>query len=169
MLSRRAALLPSAPSFLSAFCFVKVVFQKAHKSPALLLRDKAAAGGSLRMHWCSLSLRGTQCSDFLQHSGIVTCPSLLFQKPDDPQRTGSFIPVANELKRKDKYMNVLFSCHVRKVTGTAWSAGAWAGWETPHSEVRSWEAQGEPGDTGTAAAPSAPVSKERIRDFLVDL
>uniref|UniRef100_A0A8C6IXZ2 Unconventional myosin-Id n=1 Tax=Melopsittacus undulatus TaxID=13146 RepID=A0A8C6IXZ2_MELUD len=29
--------------------------------------------------------------------------------------TGSFIPVANELKRKDKYMNVLFSCHVRKV------------------------------------------------------
>uniref|UniRef100_A0A8C8SNI7 Unconventional myosin-Id n=1 Tax=Pelusios castaneus TaxID=367368 RepID=A0A8C8SNI7_9SAUR len=29
--------------------------------------------------------------------------------------TGSFIPVANELKKKDKYMNVLFSCHVRKV------------------------------------------------------
>uniref|UniRef100_A0A672UMR9 Unconventional myosin-Id n=1 Tax=Strigops habroptila TaxID=2489341 RepID=A0A672UMR9_STRHB len=31
------------------------------------------------------------------------------------ETTGSFIPVANELKRKDKYMNVLFSCHVRKV------------------------------------------------------
>lgn len=37
-------------------------------------------------------------------------------RPDDPQTTGSFIPVATELKRKDKYMNVLFSCHVRKVT-----------------------------------------------------
>lgn len=40
---------------------------------------------------------------------------MLFQKPDNPQTTGSFILIANELKRKDKYMNVLFSCHVRKV------------------------------------------------------
>uniref|UniRef100_A0A8D1CCP8 Unconventional myosin-Id n=1 Tax=Sus scrofa TaxID=9823 RepID=A0A8D1CCP8_PIG len=36
-------------------------------------------------------------------------------KPDTPQTSGTFVPVANELKRKDKYMNVLFSCHVRKV------------------------------------------------------
>ncbi|KAF4803830.1 hypothetical protein TURU_012709 [Turdus rufiventris] len=36
-------------------------------------------------------------------------------KPDSPQSSGSFTPVANELKRKDKYMNILFSCHVRKV------------------------------------------------------
>ncbi|XP_050790863.1 unconventional myosin-Id [Gopherus flavomarginatus] len=36
-------------------------------------------------------------------------------KPDNPQTTGSFMLIANELKRKDKYMNVLFSCHVRKV------------------------------------------------------
>uniref|UniRef100_A0A8C3S0V5 Unconventional myosin-Id n=1 Tax=Chelydra serpentina TaxID=8475 RepID=A0A8C3S0V5_CHESE len=34
---------------------------------------------------------------------------------NNPQTTGSFILIANELKRKDKYMNVLFSCHVRKV------------------------------------------------------
>lgn len=38
-----------------------------------------------------------------------------FQKPDTPQTSGTFVPVANELKRKDKYMNILFSCHVRKV------------------------------------------------------
>uniref|UniRef100_A0A8W4FMM8 Myosin ID n=2 Tax=Sus scrofa TaxID=9823 RepID=A0A8W4FMM8_PIG len=39
----------------------------------------------------------------------------LASKPDTPQTSGTFVPVANELKRKDKYMNVLFSCHVRKV------------------------------------------------------
>ncbi|XP_036050688.1 unconventional myosin-Id isoform X2 [Onychomys torridus] len=39
----------------------------------------------------------------------------LASKPDTPQTSGTFMPVANELKRKDKYMNVLFSCHVRKV------------------------------------------------------
>lgn len=53
---------------------------------------------------------------FLQPSGRVTCLFLLLQKPDHPQTAGSFTPVANELKRKDKYMNVLFACHVRKVT-----------------------------------------------------
>ncbi|XP_053119977.1 unconventional myosin-Id [Hemicordylus capensis] len=35
--------------------------------------------------------------------------------PDNPQAAGAFTPVANELKRKDKFMNVLFSSHVRKV------------------------------------------------------
>ncbi|XP_032285144.1 unconventional myosin-Id [Phoca vitulina] len=39
----------------------------------------------------------------------------LASKPDTPQTSGTFVPVANELKRKDKYMNILFSCHVRKV------------------------------------------------------
>ncbi|XP_061199181.1 unconventional myosin-Id isoform X3 [Neopsephotus bourkii] len=46
---------------------------------------------------------------------LVRIVLFLQKKPDNPQTTGSFIPVANELKRKDKYMNVLFSCHVRKV------------------------------------------------------
>ncbi|XP_053215857.1 unconventional myosin-Id isoform X1 [Podarcis raffonei] len=35
--------------------------------------------------------------------------------PDNPQAAGSFVPIANELKRKDKFMNVLFSSHVRKI------------------------------------------------------
>ncbi|XP_030896186.1 unconventional myosin-Id-like [Leptonychotes weddellii] len=39
----------------------------------------------------------------------------LASKPDTPQTSGTFVPVANELKRKDKYMNILFSCHVRKI------------------------------------------------------
>ncbi|NXD28798.1 MYO1D protein, partial [Spelaeornis formosus] len=36
-------------------------------------------------------------------------------KPNSPQSSGSFTLVADELKRKDKYMSILFSCHVRKV------------------------------------------------------
>ncbi|EPQ14801.1 Myosin-Id [Myotis brandtii] len=47
----------------------------------------------------------------------------LASKPDTPQTSGTFVPVANELKRKDKYMNVLFSCHVRKLTGLSVSNG----------------------------------------------
>lgn len=72
------------------------------------------------------------------------CLSLLFQKPDNPQTTGSFIPVANELKRKDKYMNVLFSCHVRKVTGMCVVCRhmGWVG-KLLAVKVKSWEAKGE--------------------------
>ncbi|XP_069094072.1 unconventional myosin-Id [Pleurodeles waltl] len=39
----------------------------------------------------------------------------LASKQDNMQTSGTFLSVANELKRKDKYMNVLFSCHVRKI------------------------------------------------------
>ncbi|KAB0357203.1 hypothetical protein FD754_001359, partial [Muntiacus muntjak] len=46
---------------------------------------------------------------------LVRIVLFLQKKPDTPQTSGTFVPVANELKRKDKYMNVLFSCHVRKV------------------------------------------------------
>lgn len=74
------------------------------------------------------------------------CLSLLFQKPDNPQTTGSFIPVANELKRKDKYMNVLFSCHVRKVTGMcAVCRHMGCLGKLLVVEVKPWEAQGERG------------------------
>ncbi|XP_032890982.1 unconventional myosin-Id [Amblyraja radiata] len=39
----------------------------------------------------------------------------LATKRDNPQMTPAFSARANELKRKDKYMNTLFSSHVRKI------------------------------------------------------
>ncbi|XP_029428879.1 unconventional myosin-Id isoform X1 [Rhinatrema bivittatum] len=39
----------------------------------------------------------------------------LASKQDNPQAMSTFISVSNELKRKDKFMNVLFSCLVRKI------------------------------------------------------
>ncbi|CAH2302745.1 unconventional myosin-Id [Pelobates cultripes] len=41
--------------------------------------------------------------------------SYLASKQENAQNSGSFISRANELQRKDKYMQVLFSCHVRKI------------------------------------------------------
>jgi len=74
---------------------------------------------------------------------------LLFQQPDNAQTTASFIPVANELKRKDKYMNVLFSCHVRKVTGlcVVCRHRGWVG-TLLVVEMKAWEAKGEEASLG---------------------
>uniref|UniRef100_A0A8C8ECL5 Myosin ID n=1 Tax=Otus sunia TaxID=257818 RepID=A0A8C8ECL5_9STRI len=68
------------------------------------LRAKVAAMEVLKGHRADIGLQRAWEGNYIA------------LKPDNPQTTGSFIPVANELKRKDKYMNVLFSCHVRKVT-----------------------------------------------------
>ncbi|XP_054657604.1 unconventional myosin-Id isoform X1 [Grus americana] len=67
------------------------------------LRAKVAAMEVLKGHRADIGLQRAWEGNYIA------------LKPDNPQTTGSFIPVANELKRKDKYMNVLFSCHVRKV------------------------------------------------------
>ncbi|KAM4645631.1 unconventional myosin-Id [Amazona ochrocephala] len=67
------------------------------------LRAKVAAMEVLKGHRADIGLQRAWEGNYIA------------LKPDSPQTTGSFIPVANELKRKDKYMNVLFSCHVRKV------------------------------------------------------
>ncbi|XP_014807002.1 PREDICTED: unconventional myosin-Id, partial [Calidris pugnax] len=66
------------------------------------LRAKVAAMEVLKGHRADIGLQRAWEGNYLA------------LKPENPQSTGSFIPVANELKRKDKYMNVLFSCHVRK-------------------------------------------------------
>uniref|UniRef100_A0A6I8NN19 Unconventional myosin-Id n=1 Tax=Ornithorhynchus anatinus TaxID=9258 RepID=A0A6I8NN19_ORNAN len=67
------------------------------------VRAKVAAMEMLKGHRADLGLQRAWEGNYLA------------AKPDTPQTPASFGPVANELKRKDKYMNVLFSCHVRKV------------------------------------------------------
>ncbi|XP_043359282.1 unconventional myosin-Id isoform X1 [Dermochelys coriacea] len=67
------------------------------------LRAKVAAMELLKGHRADIELQRAWEGNYIA------------SKPDNPQTTGSFILIANELKRKDKYMNVLFSCHVRKV------------------------------------------------------
>ncbi|NWX09330.1 MYO1D protein, partial [Caloenas nicobarica] len=67
------------------------------------LRAKVAAMEVLKGHRADIGLQRAWEGNYI------------VPKPDNPQTAGSFIPVANELKRKDKYMNVLFACHVRKV------------------------------------------------------
>ncbi|XP_010076337.1 PREDICTED: unconventional myosin-Id-like, partial [Pterocles gutturalis] len=67
------------------------------------LRAKVAAMELLKGHRADIGLQRAWEGNYLA------------LKPDNPQTTGSFLRVANELKRKDKYMKVLFSCHVRKV------------------------------------------------------
>ncbi|XP_062484245.1 unconventional myosin-Id isoform X2 [Pezoporus occidentalis] len=67
------------------------------------LRAKVAAMEVLKGHRADIGLQRAWEGNYIALN------------PDNPQTMGSFIPVANELKRKDKYMNVLFSCHVRKV------------------------------------------------------
>uniref|UniRef100_A0A8C3FB21 Unconventional myosin-Id n=1 Tax=Chrysemys picta bellii TaxID=8478 RepID=A0A8C3FB21_CHRPI len=67
------------------------------------LRAKVAAMELLKGHRADIGLQRAWEGNYIA------------SKPDNPQTTGSFILIANELKRKDKYMNVLFSCHVRKV------------------------------------------------------
>ncbi|XP_068023276.1 LOW QUALITY PROTEIN: unconventional myosin-Id [Melanerpes formicivorus] len=67
------------------------------------LRAKVAAMEVLKGHRADIGLQRAWEGNYIA------------LKAESPQATGSFIPVANELKRKDKYMNVLFSCHVRKV------------------------------------------------------
>ncbi|KAM7137497.1 unconventional myosin-Id isoform 2-T2 [Macrochelys suwanniensis] len=67
------------------------------------LRAKVAAMELLKGHRADIGLQRVWEGNYIA------------SKPDNPQTTGSFILIANELKRKDKYMNVLFSCHVRKV------------------------------------------------------
>uniref|UniRef100_A0A8C6IXK6 Unconventional myosin-Id n=1 Tax=Melopsittacus undulatus TaxID=13146 RepID=A0A8C6IXK6_MELUD len=68
------------------------------------LRAKVAAMEVLKGHRADIGLQRPWEGNYI---ALVST--------NNPQTTGSFIPVANELKRKDKYMNVLFSCHVRKV------------------------------------------------------
>uniref|UniRef100_A0A672UKG4 Unconventional myosin-Id n=1 Tax=Strigops habroptila TaxID=2489341 RepID=A0A672UKG4_STRHB len=68
------------------------------------LRAKVAAMEVLKGHRADIGLQRAWEGNYI---ALVST--------NNPQTTGSFIPVANELKRKDKYMNVLFSCHVRKV------------------------------------------------------
>ncbi|XP_008940377.1 PREDICTED: unconventional myosin-Id-like, partial [Merops nubicus] len=67
------------------------------------LRAKVAAMEVLKGHRADIGLQRAWEGNYIA------------LKAGSPQATSSFIPVANELKRKDKYMNVLFSCHVRKV------------------------------------------------------
>ncbi|XP_074045056.1 unconventional myosin-Id isoform X2 [Macrotis lagotis] len=67
------------------------------------VRAKVAAMEMLKGHRADLGLQRAWEGNYLA------------AKSDTPQTTGTFVPVANELKRKDKYMNILFSCHVRKV------------------------------------------------------
>uniref|UniRef100_A0A8C5IRA0 Myosin ID n=1 Tax=Junco hyemalis TaxID=40217 RepID=A0A8C5IRA0_JUNHY len=69
------------------------------------LRAKVAAMELLKGHRADIGLQRAWQGNYIA------------LKPDRAQSSGSFTPVANELKRKDKYMNILFSCHVRKVTG----------------------------------------------------
>uniref|UniRef100_A0A8C9L3Z7 Myosin ID n=1 Tax=Pavo cristatus TaxID=9049 RepID=A0A8C9L3Z7_PAVCR len=69
------------------------------------LRAKVAAMEVLKGHRADLGLQRAWEGDYIT----------LVSRPEHPQGTGAFLPVATELKRKDKYMNVLFSCHVRKV------------------------------------------------------
>uniref|UniRef100_A0A8D2MTB4 Myosin ID n=1 Tax=Zonotrichia albicollis TaxID=44394 RepID=A0A8D2MTB4_ZONAL len=67
------------------------------------LRAKVAAMELLKGHRADIGLQRAWQGNYIA------------LKPDRAQSSGSFTPVANELKRKDKYMNILFSCHVRKV------------------------------------------------------
>ncbi|NXC88753.1 MYO1D protein, partial [Cercotrichas coryphoeus] len=67
------------------------------------LRAKVAAMELLKGHRADIGLQRAWRGNYIA------------LKPGSPQSSGSFTPVANELKRKDKYMNILFSCHVRKV------------------------------------------------------
>ncbi|OXB56645.1 hypothetical protein ASZ78_003936 [Callipepla squamata] len=67
------------------------------------LRAKVAAMELLKGHRADLGLQRAWEGDYIT------------LRPDRAQSSGSFLPVATELKRKDKYMNVLFSCHVRKL------------------------------------------------------
>ncbi|NXW92518.1 MYO1D protein, partial [Alopecoenas beccarii] len=67
------------------------------------LRAKVAAMEVLKGHRADIGLQRAWEGNYIA------------LKPDNPQTAGSFTPVANELKRKDKYMKVLFACHVRKV------------------------------------------------------
>ncbi|NXP34171.1 MYO1D protein, partial [Leiothrix lutea] len=67
------------------------------------LRAKVAAMELLKGHRADIGLQRAWQGNYIA------------LKPDSPQSSGSFTPVANELKRKDKYMKILFSCHVRKV------------------------------------------------------
>ncbi|NXB78380.1 MYO1D protein, partial [Donacobius atricapilla] len=67
------------------------------------LRAKVAAMELLKGHRADIGLQRAWQGNYIA------------LKPDSLQSSGSFTPVANELKRKDKYMNILFSCHVRKV------------------------------------------------------
>lgn len=59
--------------------------------------------------------------DFLQvHLNAAAFTRVLVfcvrQKGDSPDTASSFTLVSSELQRKDKFMRVLFSCNVRKVT-----------------------------------------------------
>ncbi|XP_015278854.1 PREDICTED: unconventional myosin-Id-like [Gekko japonicus] len=67
------------------------------------IRAKVAAMELLKGHRADIGLHRAWHGDYMASN------------PDNPQSAGVFIPVANDLKRKDKFMNVLFSSHVRKV------------------------------------------------------
>ncbi|XP_009700072.1 PREDICTED: unconventional myosin-Id-like, partial [Cariama cristata] len=96
------------------------------------LRAKVAAMEVLKGHRADIGLQRAWEGNYIT------------LKPDNPQTTGSFVPVANELKRKDKYMNVLFSCHVRKVTSMCMVCRhtGWVG-KLLVVKVKPWEAKGE--------------------------
>ncbi|KAL8175668.1 UNVERIFIED_CONTAM: Unconventional myosin-Id, partial [Gekko kuhli] len=68
------------------------------------IRAKVAAMELLKGHRADIGLHRAWHGDYMASN------------PDNPQSAGVFIPVTNELKRKDKFMNVLFSSHVRKVS-----------------------------------------------------
>ncbi|OPJ71614.1 hypothetical protein AV530_008415 [Patagioenas fasciata monilis] len=100
--------------------------------PELLpqLRAKVAAMEVLKGHRADIGLQRAWQGNYIA------------LKPDHPQTASSFTAIANELKRKDKYMNVLFACHVRKVTRVVLQAQGMAG-RCLVATVGFGEAQGE--------------------------
>ncbi|XP_042332363.1 unconventional myosin-Id isoform X1 [Sceloporus undulatus] len=67
------------------------------------IRAKVAAVELLKGHRVDIGLQRAWQGNYLASS------------PNNPQAASSFVPIAFELQRKDKFMNVLFSSHVRKV------------------------------------------------------
>uniref|UniRef100_H3ATP1 Unconventional myosin-Id n=1 Tax=Latimeria chalumnae TaxID=7897 RepID=H3ATP1_LATCH len=67
------------------------------------VKAKVAAMETLKGHRVDLGLQRAWEGNYLA------------AKRDNPQTLAAFTTVANELQRKDKYMNILFSCHVRKI------------------------------------------------------
>ncbi|KAM8946438.1 unconventional myosin-Id isoform 2-T2 [Pelodytes ibericus] len=65
------------------------------------IRAKVAAFENLKGHRVDMGLQRIWEGSYL--------------KQENAQNSGSFVSRANELQRKDKYMQALFSCHVRKV------------------------------------------------------
>ncbi|KAH0626942.1 hypothetical protein JD844_002249 [Phrynosoma platyrhinos] len=66
------------------------------------IRAKVAAMELLKGHRVDIGLQRAWQGNYLASS------------PNNPQAASSFVPIAFELQRKDKFMNVLFSSHVRK-------------------------------------------------------